>query len=424
MLDIQNSVLGLFVLSFAEASFFPVPPDLILIPLCFAHIENSFFYALIASLASALGGLFGYFLGTRAGRKLLLRFISSSKIEIIEENFKKYGAWAVAVAGFTPIPYKVFTIASGIFRMDIFTFFIAALLSRSARFFLEAFIVISFGEKAEYFVNKVLGPGSFIAIMLVFGIYYVCTRIGLFAKTKKRLKPVYEKINKLFSGFINSYGEFGVYIIAGLSFSAVASLIFIKMVTELREKELDYLDGIIVKFILTHLKSPLMDKATQFFIEIVESPYIIIFILALSLVIVFIFYKKLSYLIMTAASFLGALVIQLLLKNEIQRLRPIPDVPMNLFFKYGFPSGSILVITSFIGYTIFLIIKKLDKKIKKYAIIFIAFILIVLIGFSRVYNLLNYPSDVFAGLLIGGIWLSALIIISFALENYAKNRRV
>ncbi|KYO68049.1 VTT domain-containing protein [Thermovenabulum gondwanense] len=423
MFFMQNSALWLFLISFIEASFFPVPPDLVLIPLCLKHTEKYLFYAFIASIASAMGGLFGYFLGVRAGRSLLNKFINNSRLKLIEDYFKKYGAWAVAIAGFTPIPYKVFTIASGIFRMDIFTFFIASFFSRGARFFLEALIVRFFGEKAELLINKYLGPGSFALIGIIFVVYYIILKSSFFVRAKIWILPFYKKIKFAVSLFLEKFGEFGVYVIAGVSYSSVAALVFLKIVDGLKEKELDLIDGAIVKFILSHFKTPLMDIITGNFIEVVESPVTVITVFIISTGFVFYIYKKLIYLFLTFASFSGAVVIQLVLKNEIQRLRPVPEIPMGLFFKYGFPSGSVLVFTSFIGYAVFLTVKILDKKTKKYAIIFIDLLLTAFIGFCRVYNMLNYPSDVFAGFLIGGIWLSALIIITLAFENYFRIRR-
>lgn len=133
--------------------------------------SKSFYYALITSIGSMLGGVFGYFLGVRAGRPLLIRFVKGRNFDRLEGMFRRYGGWAVAIAGFTPIPYKVFTIAAGVFRIDLITFFIAVLLSRSARFFLEAALVVSMGEKAPELIDRILGPGSFLVVASIAVVY-------------------------------------------------------------------------------------------------------------------------------------------------------------------------------------------------------------------------------------------------------------
>jgi len=111
--------LGLFILAFLEASIFLIPPEAILIPLALFNPDSSFIYALIASIGSTLGGIFGYYLGFIGGKRLLLRLTSEEKIIKIKKYFDKYGGFAIGIAGFTPIPYKVFMIASGVFRTKL-----------------------------------------------------------------------------------------------------------------------------------------------------------------------------------------------------------------------------------------------------------------------------------------------------------------
>ncbi|MBE3519577.1 MAG: DedA family protein [Firmicutes bacterium] len=145
---------GLFVLAFVESIFFLVPPDVMLLPLAIARPSLSLVYALITTIGSVLGGLFGYFLGKRAGRPLLLRFASGSRIKQLEELFAKYGAWAVATAALTPIPYKVFTIGGGIFRVPLLSFTIASVAGRGLRFGMEALLVMMLGERATDFFYR------------------------------------------------------------------------------------------------------------------------------------------------------------------------------------------------------------------------------------------------------------------------------
>jgi membrane protein YqaA with SNARE-associated domain len=153
-----SGVVGLFLVSFFEASFFPLPPEVLLLPMAVVNPPMAIFYAAVVTAGSTAGGMFGYFLGLKAGRKLLLRFVSRQKLSRVEQLFASYGGWAVAVAGFTPLPYKVFTIASGVFRIRKRVFLTASVLSRGARFLLEALLINAFGEQAIDFIKTYFGP--------------------------------------------------------------------------------------------------------------------------------------------------------------------------------------------------------------------------------------------------------------------------
>lgn len=156
-------VLGLAILAFAESSFFPVFPDFLLIPMCLAKPEEALLFALIATLASAAGAGFGYTLGRYIGHPLLHRFTCSDTVDKIERSFQTYGAWAVMLAGLTPLPYKLFTISSGIFTVPLARFFGATLVGRGLRFFLEAALIMAVGEKAVYYIKE---NGLLISIII------------------------------------------------------------------------------------------------------------------------------------------------------------------------------------------------------------------------------------------------------------------
>lgn len=145
---------GLFVIAFVESSFFPIPPDLILIPLALADPQRGLWYAAICTAGSVLGAYFGYWIGRRFGRPVLRRFASESQIDRIDALFATYGGWAVGIAGFTPIPYKVFTISAGLFRQGLWTFTVASILSRGARFFLEAVLIELYGASIVDFISR------------------------------------------------------------------------------------------------------------------------------------------------------------------------------------------------------------------------------------------------------------------------------
>ena len=165
---------GLFVVAFAESSFFPVPPDVMLLPMCIAHPQAAAWYAVITTASSVLGAAFGYLVGARGGRPLLLRFTDEQGLRTVQRLFDKYGGWAVGIAAFTPIPYKVFTIASGIFRVRLTPFFAASIIGRGGRFFLEAILAARYGEA----FREMVGP-RFETITLLVGLAVAALAIAL-----------------------------------------------------------------------------------------------------------------------------------------------------------------------------------------------------------------------------------------------------
>ncbi len=176
MWDFETSIV-LFAVAFAEASFSPVPPDAFLIPLAVYRPDLSLFYAAITTAASVLGGMFGYALGSRGGRPLIERFVDREKLEAAERYFSRYGVLAVGIAGFTPIPYKIFTILSGIMKLDFGKFVAVSLVSRGARFFLEAGLASIVGAE----VIEILNIGAGIAVLgflIAVAVWFAVKRIG------------------------------------------------------------------------------------------------------------------------------------------------------------------------------------------------------------------------------------------------------
>jgi len=158
---------GLFLLSFAESSFFPVPPDMLLIALALITPESSFYLALITTIGSVLGAIFGYFIGLKGGRVLLEKFVSKDKISLIHSYFNRYEAWAIGIAGFTPIPYKLFTISAGVFYINFFKFVLVSILSRGGRFFLVGGAVYIFGPTIKLYIDKYFNLFSVIFVILI-----------------------------------------------------------------------------------------------------------------------------------------------------------------------------------------------------------------------------------------------------------------
>ncbi len=164
---------ALATLSFAESSFFPVPPDVLLIALNMGKPKKSFYFALVCSIASVAGGMLGYFIGMALWSGLsgfFFSYVPGFTPEIfakVQTMYNEYGFAAVLIAGFTPIPYKVFTIASGVFGMNFPLFVLASAISRSLRFFIVSTLIFFFGEPIKKFIDKYFNLLSVAFVVLL-----------------------------------------------------------------------------------------------------------------------------------------------------------------------------------------------------------------------------------------------------------------
>ena len=163
---------GLFIIAFMESSFFPIPPDLLLIPLVLADPVNALFYGAVATIGSVLGSMLGYFIGIKGGRPILLRFAGEKTVSV-EKYFNKYGTAAIGIAGFTPIPYKIFTIAAGVFRHSIAKLILISIISRGGRFFLEAIFLMLWGAEIIIFMEEYFGILTFGITGIAIVVYYL-----------------------------------------------------------------------------------------------------------------------------------------------------------------------------------------------------------------------------------------------------------
>jgi membrane protein YqaA with SNARE-associated domain len=166
------------LVSFAESSFFPIPPDTLLIPMSLARPEKAWTYATLCTLTSVAGGILGYAIGAllfdTVGHWLISLYGYGDKVEAFREQLARWGAWIIIIKGLTPIPYKVVTIALGIAGYDIWSFIALSLLTRGMRFFLIAFLLNRYGAAAREIVERRLGFWLLVAaIVLVVGILAV-----------------------------------------------------------------------------------------------------------------------------------------------------------------------------------------------------------------------------------------------------------
>ena len=158
--------------AFVESSVFPIPPDVMLMPMAYAHPERAFRYAIVATIASVLGGLAGYaigfFLFETVGRAILDLYGFSEKFEDFALRYNEHGAAIVFLAGVTPFPFKVITIASGVTGLNLVSFIVASIAARGLRFFLVCGLIYWFGPPVRGFIERHLG-----LVTLVFGVLLV-----------------------------------------------------------------------------------------------------------------------------------------------------------------------------------------------------------------------------------------------------------
>jgi membrane protein YqaA with SNARE-associated domain len=164
---------ALAIVAFVESSIFPIPPDVLIIPMVLAARGRAWTIAGVASLASVVGGFagyaIGYFLFQEIGQPIIDFYGYGQAFEDFRVRYNEWGFWIVAAAGFTPFPYKVITIASGAFALDLMTFALASAVTRGARFYLLAALLWKFGPPIKAFIERYLGLLTAIFFVLLIG---------------------------------------------------------------------------------------------------------------------------------------------------------------------------------------------------------------------------------------------------------------
>ncbi|MGZ3409627.1 MAG: YqaA family protein [Xanthobacteraceae bacterium] len=147
--------------SFAESSFFPVPPDVMLVPMSLARPDRAWFYAVVCTLTSVAGGVLGYVIGSMlydsVGSWVIDFYGLGGKVESFRDSYREYGAWIILLKGLTPIPYKVVTITAGFSGYNVWLFILFSVITRGARFSLLAFLLSRYGMQAREIIEKRLG---------------------------------------------------------------------------------------------------------------------------------------------------------------------------------------------------------------------------------------------------------------------------
>lgn len=162
-------------LSFAESSFFPIPPDVMLAPMCLATPARAWWFALLTTVTSVAGGVFGYLIGHFA-YELVQPLVEGRYAAAYQQSvnwFNAWGFWAILVAGFSPIPYKVFTIAAGVLYMPLLPFILASTIGRGARFFLVAALMRWGGSRMEHMLKRYVDAIGWVTVALIAAVLFV-----------------------------------------------------------------------------------------------------------------------------------------------------------------------------------------------------------------------------------------------------------
>lgn len=169
----NGAIYWLFAIAFIESSFFPIPPDVMLIPMILAAPKKAWSIAGVATVGSVIGAYLGYAIGFYFFQLIaepLLNFYGYlEKFNSFKDLYNQYGAWIVFSAGITPFPYKIITIASGVVHMNLIVFTIASIIARGMRFFLVAWLLKKYGETMREFIEKNLGWLSILFLLLLIG---------------------------------------------------------------------------------------------------------------------------------------------------------------------------------------------------------------------------------------------------------------
>ncbi len=177
-----KAVWALCFVSFIESSFFPIPPDLLLIPLVLARRTDAFKIAALTTVSSVLGGAFGYaigyFLYQSVGVPVLNFYHYTAQFEEFCAAYNQYGAWIVFGAGLTPFPYKIVTIASGVTHLNFIVFMIASVIARGMRFYFVAWLLWKYGTPMKAWIEKNLGWLSIVFFVLLIGSFFLIKLFG------------------------------------------------------------------------------------------------------------------------------------------------------------------------------------------------------------------------------------------------------
>ncbi|MDQ4087736.1 MAG: DedA family protein [Pseudomonadota bacterium] len=169
----RHAIRSMAVISFCESSFFPIPPDVMVVPMVLARRDQAYLIATVCTVSSVLGGVLGYaigyFLWDTVGQWLIDVYHMADKMESLRQLYAQWGAWVILIKGFTPIPFKLVTIASGFFKFNFPLFLLLASITRGARFFLIAWLLKRYGAPMQEFIERRLTLVGWTFLILLVG---------------------------------------------------------------------------------------------------------------------------------------------------------------------------------------------------------------------------------------------------------------
>ncbi|WP_054870977.1 phosphatase PAP2 family protein [Caloranaerobacter sp. TR13] len=403
----RYGVVGLAVLSFAESSFFPIPPDVLLIPMALMNRKFALFYALVTTISSVFGGIFGHIMGRRFGKPLLKRFIKNEKLNKVQEYFEKYGVRAIVVAGFTPVPYKVFTLSSGAFNVKIVSLVIASIIGRGARFFLEGFFIFLFGDTSKYYLENYFEFITVAVATLYVLIYYIWNKKKSIEKVGNtevliNIKRIFNKL-RIFTLKYNKYDETVRYFLI----SILSLFIFSAMIEDYLTIGNWKFDALAFSYVYS-IRNTILNNV--FKMLSITGNFISVMLITLIISFILIYFKKRNDAIFFSLNTLVGWGLNQILKIIFKRPR-LSGLWLVKASGYSFPSGHAMV---FMGFSFLLIYYVFNYiKNKKFAVAISTFIFIysIFVGLSRIYVGVHYLSDILAGWIAGTFWASSSIVI-------------
>ncbi len=391
----RGGLASLILISFLEASIFPIPPDTLLVPMSILRPGKALLYALIATIFSSLGAIFGHKLGAIFGRPLLEKLGNRDLIKRTEQLFQRYGAWAIAIAGFTPIPFKLATIAAGVFGVPKLTLLTAAIVSRGLRFATEAFIIILLGPSAVQFINRYLGPLSLAVVLLCAGLLLLGRGQGVRTFYRRTTVGI-KNILSYFTRAINLLGPKKPLFYLLLSLTLAFTLIFMEIGEDIGLGWQVTLDNTVTELVAEGPFGNLYYHITS----LGSIRWLVFFLILFTLF--SIVQKQGKAALLLGGQTLGAWLLNLGLKSIYAR--PRPAVPLIEEQGYSYPSGHAMV-----GLVFYLALAwALSRgKRRSWRIVILAggAFLALLIGLSRIYLGVHYPTDVLGGFAAGLGWL-------------------
>lgn len=413
-------VVGLAVISFAESSFFPIPPDVLLIPMSFMNRKLALFYSLVTTVSSVLGGIFGHIIGRKLGKPLLTKLFKEDKINKVEGYFKKYGGWSIAIAGFTPIPYKIFTISAGVFNVRMTTLIGASILGRGARFFIEGLFILVLGDAAKYYIQNYFEILTIGITVLCIIFYFIWKKLKASGKIKSMGIVAYfkRKYNE-FDSFrfkYKKYDEAATYFFISIFLSFTSLFALLEFIEDYLSKDNWKIDVNIMSFI-SNIRNTTLDNIFKIITTTGNTLSVVIIVLISALILIRI--KKKKEALFFSMNTMGLWIFNEVLKQIFKRPRP-SGLKLVEASGYSFPSGHAMI---FMGISILLAYYILTCLKKKGLAIFISTLILVysvLVGLSRVYVGVHYISDVFAGWFAGILWSSSSIAI-YKFLKYKKS---